>query len=80
MTRTASRPVAGLERPAEVLPCPSTWWPYLTAGARRAILAEPDGPFPDRVRQEIERALGRRVCERARVLREDLRELAGIAG
>ena len=54
------------------LPRIESWWPYLTIGARHALLRSPSAPLDRRVRTEIERATGRPVPPGSRLSRHDL--------
>ncbi|GAA2010954.1 hypothetical protein [Microbacterium ulmi] len=58
------------------LPPIETWWPYLTIGARDAVLRNRTRVLGARVRDEIAQATGRPVVEGSRISEDDLRFLA----
>ena len=70
-------------RPAAVaesvgaLPAIQTWWPYLTSGARHALLARPYEEVEPRVRDEIQRATGLPLSTETHLSEDDRLFLAG---
>ena len=62
---------AAVAESAEALPAIQTWWPYLTSGARHALMARPYGEFQPRVRDEIERATGLPLYGRTHLSEDD---------
>lgn len=60
------------ETAAGGLPQIESWWPYLSIGARHAVLRAPAQPLDEHVRAEIERTTGTAVQDGTRLSRKDL--------
>jgi len=54
-----------------LLPDAHRWWPYLTARSKERLEGCDDDVVPDEVRDEIERILGVRIADGARVSEGD---------
>lgn len=61
-----------MDRDTTPLPPIDEWWPFLTIGARRAVIDAPSAPLAGRVRQEIEMATGVNLEIGARLSSEDI--------
>ncbi|KRA24024.1 hypothetical protein ASD65_06010 [Microbacterium sp. Root61] len=47
------------------------WWPYLSIGAKHAVLVAITDPLPEHVRDEIHMVTGRRLLDGAQLSEQD---------